>query len=122
MPAFGDVEMSMNTVENFLDIPIDCYLKVKMKGFKDIIDTLGGITVKNDLNFSIEGTHFLKGELSLNGNEALKFTRMRYDDPRGDFGRQTRQRQIIQGIIKEGSSLSSLTKYNSIFSATGSNQ
>src|SRR5690606_15649276 len=46
--AFGGVEMAMNTVEKFLDIPIDYYIKVNMEGFKDIVDTVGGVSVNND--------------------------------------------------------------------------
>ncbi len=119
--AFGGVPMSMNTIENFLDIPIDYYMKVNMEGFKDIVDAVGGITVQNDLDFTQDNIHFAKGPLTLNGPEALAFTRMRYEDPRGDFGRQTRQRQIIQGVIKEGTSVSSLTNYSNIFTALGKN-
>lgn len=119
--AFGGVEMSMDTVENFLDIPIDYYLQVNMEGFQDIVDAVGGVTVNNDLDFTYEGVHFPKGELTLNGDKALKFTRMRYEDPRGDFGRQQRQRQIIYAVIKEGASLSSFANYKDIFNALGQN-
>ncbi|TCN24173.1 polyisoprenyl-teichoic acid--peptidoglycan teichoic acid transferase TagU [Mesobacillus foraminis] len=119
--AFGGVEMSLNTVENFLDIPIDYYMQINMEGFKDIVDAVGGVTVNNDLDFTYEGVHFTKGDVTLNGEKALKYSRMRYDDPRGDFGRQLRQRQIIQAVIKEGASLSSLTNYNEIFGALSKN-
>ncbi|EKN65185.1 membrane-bound transcriptional regulator LytR [Neobacillus bataviensis LMG 21833] len=119
--AFGGIPMSMDTVENFLDIPIDYYMKVNMEGFKDIVDAVGGITVQNDLDFTQDGFHFTKGPLTLNGEKALSYTRMRYEDPRGDFGRQTRQRQIIQGVIQEGASVSSLTNFSDIFAALGKN-
>lgn len=46
---------------------------------------------------------------------------MRHDDPSGDFGRQSRQRAIIEAVIKEGASLSSLTKYDEVFAALGNN-
>lgn len=119
--AFGNEEMAMNTVENFLDIPIDYFVKVNMDGFKDIVDAVGGITVDNDLDFSQGGYHFPKGQVTLDGKKALAFTRMRHEDPRGDFGRQLRQREIIQGVLSEGASLSSLTKYQNIFAALGNN-
>ena len=119
--AFGGVEMSIATVENFLDIPIDYYMQINMEGFKDIVDAVGGITVNNDLDFTYGGVHFTKGPINLNGEKALKYSRMRYEDPRGDFGRQLRQRQIIQEVLNEGASLSSLTNYNNIFTALGRN-
>ena len=119
--AFGGVEMSIATVENFLDIPIDYYMQINMEGFKDIVDAVGGVTVNNDLDFTYEGVHFTKGQIDLDGEKALKYSRMRYEDPRGDFGRQLRQRQIIQEVLNEGASLSSLTNYNDIFTALGKN-
>ncbi|MEH7442642.1 LytR family transcriptional regulator [Bacillus sp. JJ1122] len=119
--AFGGVEMAMATVENFLDIPIDYYMQINMESFQDIVNAVGGVTVNNDLDFTYEGVHFPKGELVLNGEKALKYSRMRYEDPRGDFGRQSRQRQIIQAVIKEGASFSSLTKFDDIFKALGQN-
>jgi polyisoprenyl-teichoic acid--peptidoglycan teichoic acid transferase len=113
--------MAMDTVENFLDIPIDYYVQINMEGFEDIVVAVGGVTVQNDLAFSVGDFKFPIGEITLNGEEALSYSRMRYEDPRGDFGRQTRQRQIIQAVIKEGASLSSLTNFSTIFSALGSN-
>ncbi|MEH7255066.1 LytR family transcriptional regulator [Neobacillus niacini] len=119
--AFGGVPMAMDTVENFLNIPIDYYMQINMEGFKDIVDAVGGVTVQNDLDFSVEDFKYPIGEIKLNGDEALNYARMRYEDPRGDFGRQMRQRQIIKAVINEGASLSSLTNFSNIFSALGNN-
>jgi LCP family protein required for cell wall assembly len=119
--AFGGVPMAMDTIEKFLDIPIDYYIRINMDGFKDIVNAVGGVTVQNDLDFTQDGFHFTKGELKLNGEKALSFSRMRHEDPRGDWGRQTRQRQIIQAVIKEGTSLSTLMNYSNIFTALGKN-
>ncbi|MCG7344249.1 LCP family protein [Sporosarcina sp. ACRSL] len=119
--AFGGIEMSLATVEHFLDIPIDYVVQVNMESFKEIIDAIGGVTVVNEFEFSVNKHSFPKGELSLNGEQALAFVRMRMDDPRGDFGRQDRQKLVIQGILQKGAKLSSLLKYKSIFEAIGNN-
>lgn len=119
--AFGGVEMAMDTVEGLLDIPIDYYVQVNMEGFKDIVDAVDGVSVNNDLNFSYGGFSFPEGQLDLNGKEALAFSRMRYEDPRGDFGRQLRQREVIQAVIREGASVSSLWNFDDIFDALGNN-
>jgi polyisoprenyl-teichoic acid--peptidoglycan teichoic acid transferase len=119
--AFGKEEMSMASVENLLDIPIDYFVRVNMEGFKDIVDAVGGITVNNTLDFTYEGQNFTTGQINLTGEEALKFVRMRYEDPNGDFGRQQRQRQVIQGVVNKGASFSSLTNFSDIFAALGKN-
>lgn len=119
--AFGGVNMTIDTVENFLDVPVDYYVKVNMDGLKQIVDALGGVQVNNTFAFSYEGSSFAEGPLTLNGEQALRYARMRYDDPRGDFGRQDRQKQVIQGIINKGASFSSVTKFDDILGALGNN-
>lgn len=119
--AFGGPEMAMDTVENFLDIPVDYFMKINMEGFEEIVDAVGGITVNNNLDFEYGGDHFPVGEITLNGKEALNYSRMRKEDPNGDFGRQQRQRMIIQGVIKKGASFNSITNFDSIFNALGNN-
>lgn len=47
----------------------------------------------------------IKGRALFDGKSALAFARMRYDDPNGDFGRQERQRLVIEGILAKGLSL-----------------
>lgn len=119
--AFGGVDMAINTVENFLNVPVDYYVQVNMESFKDIVNAVGGVTVTNDLDFKYEGYHFSKGKLTLDGDEALAYSRMRKQDPRGDFGRQIRQRQIIEGVIEEGASVQSLANYGTILDTIGTN-
>ncbi len=117
--AFGGPEMSIATVENFLDIPIDYFVQVNMESFKDIVNAVGGVTVNNKLEFSQSGHHFPLGQIELNGEEALSFSRMRSVD--SDFGRQQRQRDIIQGVINKGASISSVTKFDDILDVLGNN-
>lgn len=119
--AFGGIEMAMESVEKLLDIPIDYVVQVNMESFQEIVDAVGGIKLNNTLDFKVGDDTFPKGEISLNGEEALAFVRMRYEDPRGDFGRQDRQKQVIQAVLREGASVSSLLNYKSIFSAIGNN-
>ncbi|WP_284036351.1 LCP family protein [Neobacillus sp. 114] len=119
--AYGGIEMTIDTVENFLNIPIDYYVEVNMEGFRDIVDALGGIDVNNKIAFELEGVSLNKGPQHLNGEKTLKYVRMRKQDPAGDFGRQERQKEVISQIIEKGASLSSLTKYNDILEALQGN-
>ncbi|RBW70038.1 LytR family transcriptional regulator [Bacillus taeanensis] len=119
--SFGGLDLTIETVENFLDIPIDYYIQVNMESFKDIVNAVGGITVNNSIDFTYEGEHFPKGQLQLDGVSALKYSRMRFKDPRGDFGRQERQRQVIQAVINKGANVKSLANYGQILDVIGKN-
>lgn len=119
--AFGGIDMSVNTVENFLNVPVDHYVEVNMEGFKDIVNAVDGVDVNNDLDFTDGGVHFEKGPLHLDGEKALSYSRMRKLDPRGDFGRQMRQRQVMQAVVKKGAKVSSLANYGTILQAIQKN-
>lgn len=97
--ARGGIPMTIDTVENVLNIPIDYYVAVNMEGFLTVIDTLGGIEVENDMSLSHGKYQFPKGTITLTGEEALVFSRIRYEDSRGDFGRQIRQKQILEALF-----------------------
>ncbi|OAB46260.1 LCP family protein [Paenibacillus glacialis] len=119
--AFGGVNMSIQTAENLLDIPINYYIKVNMEGFSRMIDLLGGVEVKNQFSFKYEGYEFTEGHLKLNGAEALAYSRMRYDDPRGDFGRNARQREVLTQTIKNALQVSNIVRIQSMLDEVGNN-
>ncbi|SDI42565.1 LCP family protein [Natribacillus halophilus] len=118
---YGGEEMAIDTVEHFLDIPIDYIVTIDMDGFEEMVDAVGGITVDNRLDFEYGGFAFEQGELELSGEEALAYVRMRQDDPLGDSGRNERQQQVIEGVLREGANLTSVTSVGSILDAIGSN-
>ncbi|HLR80892.1 MAG TPA: LCP family protein [Bacillota bacterium] len=126
--AYGGKYMAIQTVENFLDIPIDYYATVDFDGFIDIVDILGGITV--DVPFDFEQKtmppnsrmlQFYEGPMELDGTHALAFARMRKADPRGDIGRNERQQEVIKGIIDKAVSLKTITKINDLAYEIGEN-
>ncbi|WP_308464559.1 LCP family protein [Fictibacillus barbaricus] len=129
--AYGGKELTIDTVEGLLDVPIDYYVTVNFKGFKDVIDELGGITVDVPFDFSevSDGEagsekhkiYFKEGEMTLDGQEALAYVRMRKQDPRGDFGRSERQKQVIQAAIKESASVSTLLNFSDLADHIGNN-
>ncbi|CRH19972.1 Transcriptional regulator LytR [Carnobacterium maltaromaticum] len=119
--AFGGVSMSVNTVQKLLNIPIDYYIEVNMQGIKDIVDAIGGIDINSPLDFSQDGIKFTKGPMHLDGKQALAFSRMRYEDPIGDYGRQGRQRQVIEAVVKKAATFSTLTNYKEILNTMQNN-
>ncbi|THF74764.1 hypothetical protein E6C55_24135 [Cohnella fermenti] len=117
--AYNGIEGSLATVEKFIDMPIDYYVEVNMEGFKLIVDTLDGVNVDNPFEFDYEGETFPEGLQHLNGDQALKFSRMRYDDPRGDFGRNDRQKQVVQDVIRRATKWTNTSSLPSILHAIG---
>lgn len=119
--AFGGSEMSVATVENFLDIDLDYYVRMNMEGLEQLVNVVGGVTVNNDFTFTQGGHTFSTGKLQLNGDEALAYVRMRKKDPQGDIGRNERQRQVIEGIIKKSASVNVVNQIDDILDVLGNN-
>lgn len=127
--AYGGAPMAIKTVEGLMDIRIDYYMQINMQGLVDLVNAVGGITVTNSFDFPIridewepEYTSSVEpGTHKVNGDQALVYARMRYDDPEGDYGRQRRQREVIQKLVSKLLALNSLSSYRSILTAVSKN-
>ncbi len=109
------VSCSMKTLEAFFDIKFNYYAKVNFESVVDIVDTLGGVTVNSEYNFTsyysltYDTTYkFVKGENKLTGLSALAFARERKNVPGGDRTRGKHQQLIIKAIINKAISPSNL--------------
>ncbi|AOT57077.1 LCP family protein [Weissella soli] len=126
----GGVKATIKTIQKYLNVPIDYYALVNMNGIQEIVNKLDGLKVVSPLTFTYnpdeENTSaqtvysFTKGKSAykkstdngvtwktyqkLDGEAALAFSRMRYDDPEGDYGRQKRQRLVVQAIVDKAKS------------------
>ena len=127
--ATGGAELAISTIQKMMNIHIDRYVMVNMHGLQEMVDAVGGITVNNTLGFPIsiqdqEPFNTISigvGEQKLNGEEALVYSRMRYQDPEGDYGRQKRQREVIQNIVEKILSVNSVSHYQEILKALSDN-
>lgn len=121
--AYGGPSMAKDTVENFLDTPIDYYVSVNMDGLETIVDAVGGVTVTSEDTFDQSGYSFAAGETyEMDGEEALAFSRSRKSaGAGGDSGRQMRQQQVVQAISREMLSLQTITNFNSILDVLSDN-
>lgn len=109
--TYGGVKLLSQTLDQYFKIPVNTYALINMGGMKSIIDQLGGVDITPLLSFDYEGYSYKKGVTThMNGDKALEYCRMRYDDPEGDYGRQKRQRQVLTAIIKSGADVQSLLK------------
>ncbi len=120
--AYGGTEMSLNSIQEFLNIPIDYYVDINMYGLADLVDALGGIEITSPLTFDYNDAYFTKGKkVTLQGWDALAFARMRYDDPEGDIGREKRQQMVIKAIVDKLLSLEGISNYKAILKSVETN-
>lgn len=127
--AQGGAKLAIKTIQDLLNIHIDRYVMINMKGLIQLVDKIGGITVNNPFDFDIsieenEPEYTAKiapGRHEINGEQALVYSRMRYQDPEGDYGRQKRQREVIKKIVEKVLSLNSLSHYKGIIDSVSDN-
>lgn len=124
--AYGGPKATIEAVENLLDIPVDYYVRVNFQAFLEVIDALGGIEI--DVPFAITeqdsqdragAINLQPGLQTLNGEEALAFARTRHID--NDIERGKRQQEVIKAVTQKAASLKSISKFDDVFEAIGSN-
>lgn len=109
------IDMSRQTLEDFLDTKIPYYIRVNFDSVVKLVDTIGGIDIYNDIAFQGGTRYFPKGNIHLNGKEALEYSRERKKMPSGDWTRGEHQKIIITAIInKVSSNKDLLTNYADI--------
>ncbi len=112
------VDVSMETLENFYGIDVNFFFRINFTGFEQIINTLGGIDVYSDYDFTTihGGYHFNKGINTLNGSQALGFSRERYAFASGDNQRGKNQMEVITSVIKKIASPAILNNFSGLMS------
>lgn len=108
------VNESIMTLENFLDINIDYYIKVNFNSLIDIVDAMGGVEVESKFRFENGDFIVEEGINHLDGTQALIFARARYNLPDLDNDRILNHQALMTGIINKLLSPTILTNYNSI--------
>lgn len=110
----GGNQAAVKTVSTMLNVPIQYYLEVNMKALSSLVNAVGGVDVDVPFNFSYDWENFHKGKEHMRGRKAVAYARMRKEDPRGDYGRQMRQRQIIMAIADKAMSVNTISNYRKL--------
>lgn len=119
--AYGEIESTMDAVENLMNVPINYYITVDFKAFEDIVDAFDGVEVDVPFNFVEQNAKseftvkLKKGKHTLNGEQALAFARTRKID--NDVMRGSRQQEIMQAVLKKAMSAGSITKFEEVMRA-----
>ena len=114
------VDETVTTVEDWLGIDINYYLRVNFTTLEDVVDVIGGIDVESEYSFKSSASKYsyVKGINHMSGEAALYFARERYAFASGDNQRVRNQQLVIQGIInKIMSDKSLLIKYPQLLGA-----
>lgn len=106
--SYGGPYLALETVEEFLDLDIDYYVKVDFEGIQEIVDAIGGVEIdvpqrmyysdpvaKPPLRIDLQ-----PGLQVLDGQKAHDFLRFRrYSD--GDIGRVQAQQYFMKELAKQ---------------------
>jgi len=101
--AFGGISLLKRTVMEFMNIPIDRYIRVNLTGVQHLVDQLGGVVVtvpKNMYYVDAAGDLYIelkKGKQVLNGDKSVQYLRFRHDQD-SDLGRIHRQQGFVHSV------------------------
>ena len=112
--AIGGPQLLIETIQENLDIQINHYVEVDLEGFKNIVDTVGGLEIYLDApaRDDFSGLDLPDaGCVTLDGYQALAYVRSRYymsleagvwrSDVSSDLGRIQRQQDFIRRMMRK---------------------
>lgn len=103
------INMSKETIEDFLGVNIDYTIKVSFDTVVRVVDQLDGIEIESDAAMNLRALNgkacdFVIGKQHVDGDCALRFARERKSYETGDRHRGENQQQVITSIINKLSS------------------
>ena len=98
------IRNTLDGINRKFNLNLTDYLCTNFTHFEALVDALGGVTINNPYAFDGENSgdyHFDAGEITLNGEQALAYSRERYSLSNGDYGRNEHQGIIMQAILEK---------------------
>lgn len=102
--ALGGVDLMKSEAEDLIDEPIPYYAIVDMDGLTEMIDAFGGVDVDVEREFwdtQLEDGIAQGGMQTLNGQQAVLYSRSRYAWDEGDFARARHQRDVLKALASK---------------------
>ena len=115
----GGTGCLIRTVEGNTGLRIDHYAVVDFRGFKTMVDALGGVDVCTSEPIDDKNTHLVlaAGRHTLDGRQALQYVRVRKSVGDGsDLGRIERQQAFLSSVMQEATSTKLLFQPTKLFS------
>ncbi|TFH57799.1 LytR family transcriptional regulator [Glutamicibacter arilaitensis] len=109
--SLGGVPLLMQTIEGLFNTKLDHVAMVDFEGFRELSTALGGVTVNNEIPFTANDTDYFypAGDITLEGDRALRFVRERKSFTNGDYQRVANQRKFIAAAANQVLSSGTLT-------------
>ena len=130
----GSISFLAEVIHEKFGVEIEDYVKINTKGFKALVDHLGGVEiyVPYDMNYDDPTQdlhiHLSKGTRHLNGAEAEGFVRFRQGYRKdgtlfeiGDTGRKNNQLNFLKQLIKQKGTVKNIGKIPGIINLLGKN-
>lgn len=102
------IDMSRDTIEDFLGVNIDYTVKVSFDTVVKVVDQLNGIVIDSDQEMNLKATgnkdktcSYVVGKQKVDGDCALRFARERKSYKTGDRHRGENQMQVITAIVSK---------------------
>lgn len=111
------IDETVGTIEDFLGISINYYVRVNFSSVITLVDAIGGVDVYSDQEMNLSGYHYDLGMNHLNGEEALRFARERHSYASGDLHRTQNQQEVLTAIIQKMASFDTLSNYDEVLTA-----
>lgn len=120
--AYGGIELTIQTIRDFLGIDLDYYLEVDYQTVKAVVDAAGGVryNVPEDAA-PVPGEVHRVGNHVLNGEETLSFLRHRQGYVNGDIDRVKAQQAFIRETAKQVASPLRFYRYPFVLHALRTN-
>lgn len=110
--AVGGPACTIKTVESLTRVPIDHFVVIDFKGFRKMVDALGGVEVcvPEEVDDDIGRIYLPAGTYTVKGQRALDYVRVRHDigAENGDIGRMKRQQVFLASMSNKAVSAGTL--------------
>ena len=118
--GYGGAEAVRRCVSEMLAVPVDYYVEVDTRAFRDIVNVIDGVWFDVPPGMDYEDPtanlyiHLAPGYQKLYGDDALKLVRCRSAYVSQDIGRTATQRAFLVALAKQTVTLSNVTKVTSL--------
>ncbi|OLO81982.1 LCP family protein [Actinomyces naeslundii] len=114
--SYGGPSLTIHTVENLTGIHIDHFAVANFESFVALTDEIGGVRINLKTPQTIAGKKLGAGPQTLNGAQALAYTRERSSLPDGDLDRVKRQQSWMRAIASKALSGGTLSSPTALYS------